>query len=52
MAYLPIRRTHIEYHSPEWARMVETGWVTSTVEVLGNGTQVAAMLWQPKLTWN
>ena len=39
---------HVEYHSCEWERMVEGGWMTATVDELPDGTRIAKMVRKPR----
>lgn len=38
-------RRVVEYHSAQWAALVETGWITATVDDLPDGRRVATMIW-------
>lgn len=39
---------HVEYHSREWDRLVETGWVTAEVYTMDAGTRIARMIHAPE----
>ena len=34
----------IEYHSAEWGRLADAGWITATVETMSSGMRLARML--------
>jgi hypothetical protein len=48
--YMIERQQWTEYHSHQWALLVETGWITWTVEELSDGTRMALMIKQESRT--